>query len=99
MSFIIAVIVSLITVAFAVNRIISYRRLRQFKGPFWASISNFWLAKATLDAAVNVKTEEVTRKYGMFINENFMHLQPDNIPVKETLRALVPICFSPMTLF
>ena len=99
MSFIIAVIASLITMAYAVNKIISYRRLRQFKGPFWCSVSGLWLAKATLDAAVNVKTEEVIRKYGIYSNENFMRLQPDNIPVKETLRALVPICFSPMILF
>jgi uncharacterized membrane protein len=74
MSYIIPVIASLIAVAFALNSVISYRRLRQFKGPFWCSISSFWLAKVTLAGAVHVNTEEVISKYGINSNETYMSL-------------------------
>lgn len=44
--------------------VISYRKLRQFKGPFLASLSQCWLFKATLYGRVTPAGADALKKYG-----------------------------------
>lgn len=44
--------------------VISYRKLRQFKGPFLASLSQCWLFRATLDGRVPSAGADALKKYG-----------------------------------
>lgn len=47
-----------------VSYVLSYRKLRQFKGPFLASLSQYWLFKATLDGRVATAGADALKKYG-----------------------------------
>jgi hypothetical protein len=42
----------------------SYRRLSQFKGPFWASITNLWMADMVSRKRQHMDLFEVHQRYG-----------------------------------
>ena len=48
----------------AVSYVLSYRKLRQFKGPTLASLSQYWLFKTTLQSQVSTVGADVLKKYG-----------------------------------
>lgn len=50
--------------AWAVKEVLSYRRLRQFKGPPGAAFSNFWHTKAFLSGRCHEHYAEASEKYG-----------------------------------
>ena len=45
--------------------VLSYRKLCQYKGPLLASLSQYWLFKATLKTQVSSAGADVLKKYGM----------------------------------
>ena len=47
-----------------VGYVISYRKLCQYKGPLLASLSQYWLFKATLKSQVSSAGADVLKKYG-----------------------------------
>jgi hypothetical protein len=57
-------IVLLLLFAYTINTIVTYRRLRHFKGPFWASISKLWLFKRDLGGRAHLDMEEMCKIYG-----------------------------------
>lgn len=61
-----AVLSLLCVVVFAVQTIVTWYRLRQFKGPFPATFSNLWLVRALLNGRMNFDMLEASRKYGSF---------------------------------
>ncbi|TVY82741.1 Cytochrome P450 monooxygenase mpaDE [Lachnellula suecica] len=50
--------------AYLALTIASYRRLRAFNGPFWASISLTWLAQKTISGGLYLTTRDISNKYG-----------------------------------
>ena len=42
----------------------SYRRLAQFRGPFWASLTNLWMAQSISKRKSHLDLFEVSEKYG-----------------------------------
>jgi hypothetical protein len=48
----------------ATQKYFSYRRLAHFKGPFWASWTELWLAKVTWDSQIPFALRDVNEKYG-----------------------------------
>jgi hypothetical protein len=65
-SSIIYVVGVLFLVNFIVRHVISYRRLRAFRGPFWASVTQLWLFQKTAKGIVNTEMRKVTEKYGKY---------------------------------
>ena len=61
-------IFSLCVLAFLIvhisQSILSYRRLRAFKGPLWASLSQTWLAHQTITGGLYLTLRDVSEKYG-----------------------------------
>ncbi len=55
---------NLVFFAFAVQYISSYRRLRAFKGPLWASISQTWLAYKTISGGLYLTILDISSRYG-----------------------------------
>lgn len=53
-----------IVVDFVVRSVVSYRRLSAFKGPFFASISQLWLAAKTFKGGLNIEFAKVIDQYG-----------------------------------
>lgn len=45
---------------------VSYRRLSQFKGPFWASLTNFWMVNSVLNRRQHLDLFDVSNEYGSF---------------------------------
>lgn len=62
-----AVLSLLCVVVFAVQTIVTWYRLRQFKGPFPATFSNLWLVRALLNGRMNFDMLEASRKYGSLV--------------------------------
>lgn len=48
----------------SVNAVINYRRLRQFKGPLLACVSELWLFKETWKGNVYAANAAALEKYG-----------------------------------
>jgi hypothetical protein len=69
----------------------SYRRLSQFKGPFWASLTNLWMANSVVNRKQHLDLFEVSKKYGL-ISITLRHTKADRI--QENLHALDQIFFS-----
>jgi hypothetical protein len=46
------------------HRIYVYRRLRAFRGPFFANFSEFWVLRATLAGTLHEESLEVINEYG-----------------------------------
>jgi len=42
----------------------SWRRLSQFRGPFWASVTNLWMANSIAHRRPHLDLFEVSQKYG-----------------------------------
>jgi hypothetical protein len=51
-------------VGIAVRKYFAYHRLAQFKGPFWASWTELWLAKVTWESRIHTALRDVNEKYG-----------------------------------
>ncbi len=49
---------------FVTSRSLSYRKLRQFPGPFLASFSELWLFNVTAKGDLYLSAEKALRKYG-----------------------------------
>ena len=47
-----------------VSCVLSYRKLCQYKGPLLASLSQYWLFKATIKSQVSSAGADVLKKYG-----------------------------------
>jgi len=47
-----------------IQSIQSYLRLRQFKGPLWASLSQTWLAHQTLSGGLYLAVADISKTYG-----------------------------------
>ena len=47
-----------------VGYVLSYRKLRQYKGPLLASLSQYWLFRATVKGQVSSAGADVLEKYG-----------------------------------
>src|SRR5436190_2482685 len=45
----------------------SYRRLRQFKGPWLGSFSKLWMIRSTYRGRMHLDVAEVCKKYGTYI--------------------------------
>jgi hypothetical protein len=45
----------------------SYRRLSQFKGPFWAGLTSLWLARSVSRRRAHLDLYEVHQQYGALI--------------------------------
>ena len=80
-----------------VNYVISYRKLRQFKGPFLASLSQYWLFKATLDGRVSPAGADVLKKYGEALRCYNAFTPQKLIPSKALRPGSVQTFFSLMT--
>jgi len=65
-STIIYVVGVLFFINFIVRHVISYRRLRVFRGPLWASVTQLWLFQKTAKGVVNTEMRKVTEKYGKY---------------------------------
>lgn len=61
--FLVAIIIVVVTYN-VIQRIILYRRLRAFPGPFFAKFSKLWLAWGALTGQLNVDYETICDKYG-----------------------------------
>jgi hypothetical protein len=64
------VIISVALLLFSVylaQSIAAYRRLRAFKGPIWASVSQTWLAHKTMSGGLYLTMRDISQKYGVSI--------------------------------
>jgi hypothetical protein len=50
----------------------SYNRLSNFKGPFWASVTNLWMAKSVYYRNAHLDLFHVYQKYGSSALPYFM---------------------------
>jgi hypothetical protein len=57
-------IVLLWVIWYTTNAFLTYRRLRQFKGPFWASITKVWLLERDLGGQSHLDMEDICDTYG-----------------------------------
>ena len=56
--------VLLLLVAFALQRLAIYYRLRNFKGPFWGSFSKAWMVRACRSGNFHLELAHVCEEYG-----------------------------------
>jgi hypothetical protein len=54
----------LLLVNFLARHVISYRRMRVFRGSFWASVTQLWLFQKTAKGIANTEVRKITEKYG-----------------------------------
>jgi hypothetical protein len=54
------------TTAISISILISWYRLRYFKGPLLASLSHLWMAKAVVSGQMNMAYTAVNDKYGEY---------------------------------
>jgi len=48
-----------------IRRLLAWHRLRQFKGPFWAAFSRWWMIRKVGGGRTHLDLREVNEKYGM----------------------------------
>lgn len=58
------VFVSMLLATYLAQSITSYRRLRAFKGPLWASYSEIWLAYKTFSGGLYLTLRDISNEYG-----------------------------------
>jgi hypothetical protein len=51
-------------VSFVVQKYVVYRRLAQFRGPFWASFTELWVVRVTFQSRVHTAMRELSETYG-----------------------------------
>jgi hypothetical protein len=61
---VVSVLAILLIDTYIVWTIYSYRRLRAFDGPLWASVSQSWLAQKTFSVTLYETSADISRKYG-----------------------------------
>lgn len=59
-------VVAALTAVYGINRVLSYYRLRRFRGPWLASFTSFWIVKTTLGGKIHLELARVNEKYGRF---------------------------------
>lgn len=59
-----AVLSLLCAEVFVAQTISTWYRLRHFKGPFLATLSNLWLMRAVMDGKMHLHYWEANKKYG-----------------------------------
>lgn len=53
---------------------LNYRKLSQFKGPFWAACSRSWIFWHECNARLNQRQAEALKQYGM---SSTLHSEPE----------------------
>lgn len=86
--------ISLLVSTLCLRAIVKYRSLRQFRGPFWAKTSRWWLFWQSLRARVNTAQFEALQQYGNCETRQPYNREILNVNVHPQDRhvALVPIC-------
>lgn len=52
-----------------ISAIVQYRKLRHFKGPLFASLSEFWLFWECWNGRINTSEHDVLKQYGISLNQ------------------------------
>jgi hypothetical protein len=74
----------------------SYRRLSNFRGPFWASVSNLWMLKSVYLRKAHLDLYHAYQKYGLI--RQLTPLAQRAKAMQVNLLALVPTFSLPVTL-
>jgi hypothetical protein len=79
-------------IGIAAQKYFAYKRLAHFKGPFWASWTELWLAKVTWDSQIPFALRDVNKKYGTpssySVLNNFLLCYPSFAPGLRYFQAL-----------
>jgi hypothetical protein len=63
----VSTVILLLFIAFFVSCVTSYRRLRTFKGPLWATLTESWLAYKTFVGGLNLELARINQEYGKWL--------------------------------
>jgi hypothetical protein len=64
---------------------VSYHRLAKFKGPFWASVTNLWMARNMVSGEIHKKVSSTMEEYGGHRSNNLT--QQTNFSIGELVRV------------
>ena len=69
-------ILGTLAVVYLAHRFYVWYRLSHVPGPFWASISKFWMVREALKGRQPFSFHEVSKRYGMFLFSLSLSLSP-----------------------